>query len=447
MDALLLREPGYYARQMAAAPPFPGQRRHPRSIMADLGLLLSISQKFDAVIRDPVWGDIHFDEALFALTRSPPFQVLDGVRQLGPVAHVYPGATHTRKAHSIGVYYLARRMAISLVERGQISFATPEGLRSFLVSALFHDLGHYPFAHSLKELPLAPHEALAGDLVLREPLRSSILECGADPEQVAAIIDRDRFLPDDRETLLYRRILSGVLDPDKIDYLTRDAYFCGVPYGIQDADFILRRIHVDDDRLTVDPRGEMSVEALLFSKYQMYKSVYWHPSVRSATSMVKKSVLMALGKGLLAAESLYGLDDAGFRKLMTESADYSCQPARDAFAGRIYSLAGEMAYDPANMIHVDLNDLGKRLEAESALAMAANLGETDIVIDIPEPIDFESKLLVRTSAGREAFPLRSQLFGPESLKSLVHSLRRIRIFAHPRVDAASLQGLARELLA
>lgn len=415
--------------------------------MSDIGLLLSISQRFDTVIRDPVWGDIHFDEPLFMLTRTSSFQVLDGVRQLGPVTHVYPGATHTRKSHSIGVYYLARRLAISLVERGQIPFATPEGLRSFLVSALCHDLGHYPFAHSLKELPLAPHEALAGELVLQEPLRSSILECGAEPEQVAAIIDRDRSLPDDNETILYRHILSGVLDPDKIDYLTRDAYFCGVPYGIQDADFILRRIHVDDNRLSVDARGEMSIEALLFSKYQMYKSVYWHPSVRSATSMVKKSVLLALGRGLMAPESLYGLEDAGFRRLVTESLADSFQPSRDAFAGKLYGLVGEIAYDPANLVHADLNDLSKRLEAESALAMAANLRETDIVIDIPEPIDFETKLLVRTNAGREAFSLRTHLFGPESLKSLVQSLRRIRIFAHPRVEAASLQGLARELLA
>jgi HD superfamily phosphohydrolase len=414
--------------------------------MSDLGLLLSLSQKFDAVIRDPVWGDIHFDDPLFALTRTPPFQILDGVRQLGPVAYLYPGATHTRKAHSMGVYYLARRLALSLIERGQASFATAEGLRSFLVSALCHDLGHYPFAHSLKELPLAPHEALAGDLVLQEPLRSAILECGAEPEQVAAIIDRDRSLPNDRETLLYRRILSGALDPDKIDYLTRDAYFCGVPYGIQDADFILRRILVDEDRLSVDIRGEMSIEALLFAKYQMYRAVYWHPSVRSATSMVKKAILMAFTRGHIAAERLYGLDDAGFKSLVAGGQPESFQPATDAFAGRLYGLVGEIAYDRANMIHADLNDLGKRLEAEAALALAANLGEADIVIDIPEPIDFETNLCVKTSAGREAFSQRSQLFGPESLKGLVQSLRRIRIFAHPRVEAASLQSLAQELL-
>ncbi|MFZ3110994.1 MAG: HD domain-containing protein [Rectinemataceae bacterium] len=414
--------------------------------MPDIDLLLSISRGFDNVIRDPVWGDIQFDDSLFALARTQTFLALDGVRQLGPVAHLYPGATHTRRGHSLGVYHIARRLALSLIERGQIPFVSVEGLRSLLVSALFHDLGHYPFAHSLKELPLAPHEALAGDLVQREPLRSVILRSGAEPEQVASIIDGDRPSPEDRETALFRRILSGVLDPDKIDYLTRDAFYCGVPYGIQDADFILRHILVEGDGLCVDARGEMSIEALLFSKYQMYRSVYWHHTVRSATSMAKKSVLMGLSAGIIQPESLYGLDDAGFRSLVAGNTSPMLQPVKDAFAGRLYTLIGEVAYNPENMIHADLDNLDRRLEAEAALAMAAEIGESSIVIDIPEPIDFETNLMVKTREGLEPFALRTRVFGHDSLKGLVQSLRKIRVFAHPQVDTASLRGLARELL-
>lgn len=414
--------------------------------MSDVGLLLSISHRFDNVIRDPVWGDIHLDDALYSLVQTAPFHLLDGIRQLGPVAFVYPGATHTRKSHSIGVYYLARRLVISLIERGQIPFATTEGLRSFLVAALCHDLGHYPFAHSLKELPLTPHEALAGEMVLQEPLRAAILDCGADPEQVAAIIDSDRTSPSDRETLLFRRFLSGVLDPDKIDYLTRDAYFCGVPYGIQDADFIMRRLLVDDDRLAVDERSEMSVEAVLFSKYQMYRSVYWHPAVRSATSMVKKSVLLAMASNAIGPDSLYGLDDHEFRNVFAHNDDRAFAPAKAAFAGRLYMLVAEVPYDASNIVHGDLNDLGKRLEAESALAMAANLPETDVVIDIPEPVSFESDFMVRVQQKWEAFSSRSPFFKAGSIEALKSSLRKIRIFARPGVDKQSMQGLSKELL-
>ncbi len=414
--------------------------------MSDIDLLLSISSNFDSVVRDPVWGDIPFDESLHALARTPDFLSLDGVRQLGPVAHLYPGATHTRRAHSIGVYHLTRRLAISLLERDQLPFASVKGLRSLLVAALLHDLGHYPFAHSLKELPLAHHETLAGDIVQREPLRSMILDCGADPEQVAAIIDSDRLKAEDRETALFQRILSGVLDPDKIDYLTRDAFFCGVPYGIQDADFILRHILVEGDRLCVASRGEMSIEALLFSKYQMYRSVYWHHSVRSATSMVKKSVLLGFSAGIIQPESLYGLDDAGFRTLIAGNPSALLQPVKDAFAGRLYSLIGEVAYNPENEVHAELGDLDRRLEAEAALAMAADIGETSIVIDIPEPIDFETNLMVKTRDGLVPFSLRTRVFSHDSIRGLVQSLRKIRIFAHPHADTPLLHGLARELL-
>lgn len=415
--------------------------------MADSRLLHALTQDFDAVVRDPVWGDMQFDNSLLALTRSAEFLALDRIRQLGPVSRLYPGATHTRFIHSLGVYHLARRMALSLLERNQLKVATHEGLKSFLVAALCHDLGHYPYAHSLKELPLAAHEAIAAEMVQREPLRNSILDCGADPAQVSAIIDSDRPEPLDREILLYRRMLSGVLDPDKIDYLTRDAYFCGVPYGIQDAEYILRRIFVDEDRLTVDQRGQTSIEAVLFSKYQMYRTVYWHPSIRAATAMVKKSILLALSQSVLASDSLYGLDDRGFQNLIEDGNPRLFSCAQDAFLGRQYLPVCDVSFDPLNQLHTDLDNLDRRTEAEASLAMAANLNDTDIVIDIPEPVSFETDLGVRVDGKVEKFIDMTSLFNPKSMASLTASLRRIRIYAHPRVDRKSIEGLARELLA
>jgi HD superfamily phosphohydrolase len=419
--------------------------------MTEQRLVRALSDHFDTIVRDPVWGDIHMDEALFSLFCAPEFNILDGIRQLGPAAQLYPGATHTRKAHSLGVYSIARRMAISLAERGQIDFATVGGLRGFLVAALCHDLGHFPFAHSLKELPLAAHEAIAGDMVLREPLSRLVEGCGADPVQVAAIIDTARILPDEGETLLFRSILSGVLDPDKIDYLTRDAFHCGVPYGIQDADYILRRILVDRFRLAVDSRGELSVEALLFSKYQMYRAVYWHPAVRAATSMVKKSVLMELAAGRLLPDSLYGLDDAGFRRLVDRERERNGSgcfvQAADVFAGDLFESIHAVAFDPGNPLHADLAELDRRLEAEAAFAEAAGIEAADVVIDIPEPVSFETDLVVLGEGGGQAFTDRSAVFGRGSIPALVDSLRKIRVYARKNLDRPDLKALARELLA
>ena len=105
-------------------------------------------------IRDVLWGHIYLTPALAALTGSPPFMRLHRIMQLGPALRVYPGATHTRASHSIGVYHLARRLLSHLAEEGADKWLSPEGVKSFLCAALLHDLGHFPYTHSLKELPL-----------------------------------------------------------------------------------------------------------------------------------------------------------------------------------------------------------------------------------------------------------------------------------------------------
>ena len=143
----------------------------------------------EKIIRDPLWGDIAFDTEMAGLLGAEEFARLDAIRQLGPVASVYPGATHTRLSHSLGVFHLARRMVLSLMERGQLPFVSELGLRSFLAAALLHDIGHFPYAHSLKELPLEAHESMASKAILKEPLASALVDAGADPVLSAAIID------------------------------------------------------------------------------------------------------------------------------------------------------------------------------------------------------------------------------------------------------------------
>jgi HD superfamily phosphohydrolase len=250
---------------------------------------------FSEPIRDVLWGHIYLTPELEALTKSAPFMRLTRIMQLGPTFFLYPGATHTRAAHSIGVYHLAKRILIHLASLGADEWMSSEGIQSFLCAALLHDIGHFPYTHSLKELPLTDHEALTGQIIQKEPMKSFVAKTGADPYLAAAIADQD--LPCDNalscvsdEVSFYRRLLSGVLDPDKLDYLNRDARNCGVPYGAQDVDFIIGRLHPDKHRgLVIDSRGIPSVESILFSKYLMYRTVYWHKGVRSATAMIKSA--------------------------------------------------------------------------------------------------------------------------------------------------------------
>jgi uncharacterized protein len=426
-----------------------------RSPVSSADLLGFLASNFTEPIRDPLWGNVFLSPGLERIATSVPFAKLGRIKQLGPAFLVYPGATHTRRAHSIGVFHMARRLAWALAAKGQLDFCTREGLSSYLVAALCHDLGHFPFAHSLKELPLETHEALTARELLAEPLASLVRAAGADPEAAAAIVDESRPLEGGRgvggarELLFFRSLLSGVLDPDKLDYLDRDAFFCGVPYGLQDSDFILQRVAVGPgDLLAIEERGLMSVEGLLFSKYLMYRSVYWHKGVRSATAMIKKAVLMALGEGVLRPEELYGLDDEGFYAKL-RSIDYPPFALASAvFEGRVYGTVLDLPFDSGNERQSRLLDLGARLRAEEELAHEAGIGSLDLVIDLPESVSFETDLPVVGDAGAgatRAFPFSESptVFTPPVVEGFASSLRRLRVFA--REPSERLARAARSL--
>jgi uncharacterized protein len=410
--------------------------------MSSADLLDFLASAFTEPVRDPLWGNIFLSPGLERIADSAPFAKLGRIKQLGPAFLVYPGATHTRRAHSIGVFHMARRLAWALAARGQLDFCTREGLQSFLVAALCHDLGHFPFAHSLKELPLAEHEELTAREVLAEPLRGLVAAAGADPETAAAIVDKGRPDPGDRELRFFRGLLSGVLDPDKLDYLSRDAFFCGVPYGAQDSDFILQRVAVGPgDELAIEERGLMSVEGLLFSKYLMYRSVYWHKGVRSATAMIKKAVLLALAEGALRSEDLYGLDDDGFYSKLRSIDFPPLALAESVFEGRLYETVLDLPFDEGDPRQRNLLDLDARLRAEAELAKEAGLGTLDLVVDIPEGISFETELPVLgepRSAGEEGarrtlpFSESATVFSPPVVAGFARSLRRLRVFAASR---------------
>jgi hypothetical protein len=359
---------------------------------------------------------------------------LHRIFQLGPTHCVYPGATHTRAAHSLGVYHLARRLLRNFLEQGADAWTSPGGIRSFLCAALLHDLGHFPYAHSLKELPLEDHEALTGTIILAEPVKSLVGSAGADPYLTAAIINT--ALPGDAETELrfYRKLLSGALDPDKLDYLNRDARYCGVPYGAQDVDFILSRLHPHPERgADIDSRGIPSVESVLFSKYLMYKTVYWHPAVRSATGMIKKALLRGLEQGLIPQEQLYDLDDPGLFARLAGLGEPFLSWGTKVRDGCLYGVAVEFPYDEA--LRQELAVITNRSQYEEALAaeLSGHFGvpirPESVILDVPEQITFETGLYVRDEDCY--FERSSGIFKAETVQAFIKSLQVIRIFVDP----------------
>ena len=399
----------------------------------------ALLKDYSEPIRDTLWGHIYLTPALAALTESSPFMRLHRILQLGPTLRVCPGATHTRASHSIGVYYLARRLLIHLTEEGADSWLSPEGIKSFLCAALLHDLGHFPYTHSLKELPLEEHEVLTARQIVAEPLAGMVEAAGGDPHFTAAIVDASDMRPEgrslgkgsDRELLFYRKLLSGALDPDKLDYLSRDGRYCGVPYGAQDVDHILSRVHPHPERgVDIDSRGISGVESLLFSKYLMYRTVYWHRFVRSATAMVKKAILGGLESELITGKELYNLDDQGLFTL-AEKLDRPLFTLVDSVrSGRLFTVAAEIPFDESAygklLFLKERSHMEESLAAEYSSLFGKRLEKDALIIDLPEPVSFECGLFVTDE--NCFFPDSTSAFKSGLLDALVRSLRIIRVF-------------------
>jgi HD superfamily phosphohydrolase len=399
--------------------------------------VVALASNFSKPVRDPLWGHIYMTDSLLKLTRTPQFMRLHRIMQLGPAYMRYPGATHSRASHSIGVYHLARRLLWQLAQKGAGEWLTGEGINSFLCAALLHDVGHFPYAHSLKELVPATHEELSAAMITGS-LSASVAACGSDPVMSAAIIDHNMPDNNSKELVFYRKLLSGVLDPDKLDYLCRDAYFCGVPYGVQDVDFILNRLRPDmGNGVIIHADGIQSVEALLFSKYLMYKSVYWHHTVRSATSLIKKALWNALASGCLQCQELYNLDDNGLFALLASKDNELCRRSARLSDGSFFVRAVEIDNQMPGYSRIveAVNTPAKAAAAAAKLANAVSSEEgvtvrpEEIIVDLPEEVDFETDLIVvRSKRVSKPFRQSTSLFGRRMLHNVSSTLRRIRIF-------------------
>jgi HD superfamily phosphohydrolase len=265
------------------------------------------------VVRDPLWSTVRLDPTALRVIDTPQFQRLRHIRQLGLAYLVYPGATHTRFDHALGVYHLARWALSLLSERGELDGVDPVDCRLVPYAALLHDIGHYPFSHALEELDAGSipghHEELTGRFLAAPAVAAALAGLAPDaPARIEALIRARSPSP-------LQGLVSGSLDLDKIEYLRRDALFCGVPYGQVDVDRLLHALTILDDPETGRPevgiheKGLSALESLLFSKYQMFRNVYWHHGVRAATALYKRLVQEAVGGGVIAPDELVGLSD------------------------------------------------------------------------------------------------------------------------------------------
>jgi HD superfamily phosphohydrolase len=335
------------------------------------------------ILRDPVWNNIRVDELTLNLVDTEVFQRLRYVRQLGWTYLVYPGATHTRFEHALGTHHLSRRTLALLCEAEDTSISEDEQaiVRS---AALLHDVGHYPFSHALEEIGALHHEAVASPLITEGSVASLLAtRLGADaPGKVFDLIRG-------RSESAMQGLISGSLDLDKIEYLKRDAFMCGVPYGEIDVDRLTNSLVLVDDPKTgrraiaVREKALSALESLLFAKYQMYRNVYWHHAVRSATAMYKRLVEDALHAGVVSGESLSRYTDEGLmHRLETAGPTHLLVALKER---KLYKRAAEwpaaeLDDDKVEWIASDRNRVAR---TEDELAKELGLGPGELLLDYP----------------------------------------------------------------
>ena len=385
------------------------------------------------VIRDPLWDNIRLDRAALLAIDTPAVQRLRYIRQVGHSFLVYPGATHTRFEHALGAYHLTRRALTALDELGELQPIPPEDCLAVRMAALLHDVGHYPFSHALEEAGFPSHEALGVAKLSQGELGDLLLEIGGGdfPRQVGELITGV-------STSQLQGLISGSIDLDKADYLSRDARMCGVPYGTVDVDRLLSSltlVEVEPGRyeVGVQEKGVSALESLLFAKYQMYRNVYWHHAVRSATCMFKRAVRAAVRRESVTVEAIAESTDDGLMELLIGH-DHNnlaaCIRARRLHKRALDLPASEVPREVQPWI-VEDPELLERFE--DAVAAEVGLEPEDVFIDFPARAAMLGvNLPLRTRSGsveRLTDEGRAGHLGlPRVADELYRSARRLRIF-------------------
>lgn len=415
-------------------------------------------------IRDPLWDTIRVDPIAMQIVDAPAFQRLRHIRQLGLAYLVYPGATHTRFDHALGVYHLAHRALSALRTRGALDAVDETDSALIPFAGLLHDIGHYPFSHALEELQAdripGHHEALVGRFLSDDDVTTALAQVTPDAaERVEALIRGTSDSP-------LQGLVSGSLDLDKIEYLMRDATFAGVPYGRVDVDRLLHGLTLLRDEATgrlevgVHEKGVAALESLLFAKYQMFRNVYWHHAVRAATVMYKRIVNDALDASLLVPDELVGQTDEGVLYLIAARAERDDAQARSVAARAEALRMRRLPKRAAEVVAAELDeaaigdwietDTPLKREVEERIAQELALAPGDAFLDYPEKSKmFGLDLLVQRRSG-EVIRLgpegRAGLIGlPEIADELYRTARVLRLFTlngRRVVDPAALARLA-----
>lgn len=238
-------------------------------------------------IIDPIHGFIRVYNHELEIIDNPIFQRLRRIRQLSGAQLTYPSAQHTRFEHSLGVMHIANQAADALFEKGIINTDDKEILR---LTGLIHDIGHGPFSHLFEEVMRQKkfsHEDIGKQIILDTEIGDILSKNGFSKRLIASIAfgeSKRRFI---------NEVISGALSADMMDYLQRDGYFTGAEHAKVDHKRLTQSLDVYKKRLALERSALYSFESMMHSRYQMFKAVYFHKTVRAAEVMLLEALRLS----------------------------------------------------------------------------------------------------------------------------------------------------------
>ena len=250
-------------------------------------------------IIDPIHDFVRVYDNELKIIDTPIFQRLRRIRQLSGAHLIYPGAQHTRFEHSLGVMHIASMAGQALAEKGVVSSDDIQNLR---LASLLHDIGHGPFSHLFEEIfeekRKISHEDLGRDIILKTEIGDIISKNGFDKKLITKLAFGDSKLQ------FMNEIISGVLSADMMDYLLRDGYFTGAEHAKIDHHRLTHSLDVYKNKLALDKSSLVNFETMMISRYQMFKAVYFHKTVRAGEVMLLEAMDLAEGELCLSSMNL-----------------------------------------------------------------------------------------------------------------------------------------------
>ena len=238
-------------------------------------------------IIDPIHDFIRVYDHELKIIDNPVFQRLRRIRQLSGAHLTYPAAQHTRFEHSLGVMHIASQAGEALREKGIIKQDDIEKLR---LAGLLHDIGHGPFSHLFEEIiqkKKISHEDFGKNIILKSAIGDTLSQNGYDKKTITKIAFGDSKFQ------YLNEIVSGALSADMMDYLLRDGYFTGAEHAKIDHKRLTQSLDVHKKKLALEKSALYSFESMMHSRYQMFKAVYFHKTVRAAEVMLLEALRLS----------------------------------------------------------------------------------------------------------------------------------------------------------